>query len=61
VYEAANALAQVTAPIDYQDFVVGKGEESRTVRTSTEQIKRISEQSNSKMISASAPRCNDVN
>ena len=61
MYEAANALAGVTGDIEYSDYLLGKGEESRTVYTTSEQVKRIIDEGGWKMISASAPRGNDVN
>jgi hypothetical protein len=60
MYEAADALVGVSAT-DYKDYLLGKGEESRTVFTTAEQMQRIVNEGGWRMISASAPRLDDVN
>jgi hypothetical protein len=60
MYEAANAIIGVS-DIDYNDYLLGKGEESRTVFTTSEQMQRIVHEGRWEMISASAPRLDDVN
>ena len=61
IYDAANALAGIAERIEYKDYLLGKGEESRTVRTTSEQVKRIIDEGGWKMVSASAPRLDEVN
>jgi hypothetical protein len=61
MYEAADALAKTGNQEDYKDYLLGKGEDSRTVRTTAEQMRLITEQGGWKMISASAPRYDEVN
>ncbi len=61
MYEAANVLAGAPDQIEYKDYFLGKGEESRTVWTTSEQIQRITDQGHWVMITASAPRTDDVN
>jgi hypothetical protein len=61
MYEAADALARTGNHEDYKDYLLGKGEDSRTVRTTAEQMRVITEQGGWKMISASAPRYDEVN
>jgi hypothetical protein len=61
MYEAASALAGVSAELEYTDYLLAKGEDSRTVFTTAEQMKRIIDEGGWKMVSASAPRNDDVN
>ena len=61
MYEAANALAGASGNVDYKDYLLGKGEESRSVWTTAEQLRRITDEGGWQLISASAPRLDDVN
>ena len=58
--EAADAVVGM-ADVEYKDYLLGKGEDSRTVFTSAEQLRRITDEGGWKLISASAPRLDDVN
>ena len=61
MYEAANVLAGAPDDTEYKDYFLGKGEESRTVWTTSEQIQCITDGGHWVMITASAPRSDDVN
>ena len=61
MHDAANALAGVSEAVEYKDYFLAKGEDSRTVFTTAEQMKRIIDEGGWKMITASAPTSDDVN